>query len=127
MRIAQRLRENCVITWQRAQFRSRRIVEIAENVGGNGWRHPVWLGEHDVECDHERAHLCQAVDEIGDARSRPWPLTDRAEAFLVDIDDDDRPLRCVARLQHLEQVKDANPKFLERQWIDDAKRGARDK
>ncbi len=54
-----------------------------------------------------------------------WPT--RAEALLVDIDDHDRPLRCVAGLQHLEQVKDTNPKLLERQWIDDPQRGEGDK
>ncbi len=66
------------------------------------------------------APICsQAVDEIGDARARPRPLADRPQALLVDIDDDDRPLRRIARMQHLEQIEDANPKLLDRQRIGD--------
>ena len=67
----------------------------------------------------------QAGDEIGDARSRPGPLADGLETFFVDIDDHDRPLRCFARMQHLEQIEDADPKFLNRNRIGDPQRGER--
>ena len=84
-------------------------------------RHSVGLGEHDIEGDNERAHLGQPRDQVGDARARPRPLAERLEAFLVDIDDDDRPLcRLRAADSTWKKSKAANPQFLERQRIGDA-------
>ena len=107
-------------------FSSRSIVEIAESIGGDAGRHPVGLGEYDVERDDERAHLRQAGDQIGNARARPWPLADRLQALFIDIDDDDRPFRRIARMEHLEKIEDANAQLLERQRIGDAQAGKRD-
>ena len=67
----------------------------------------------------------QTGNEIGDARARPRPLADGLETFFVDIDNDDRPLRCLARMHHLEKIEDADAKFLNRNRIGDTQRSKR--
>jgi len=44
----------------------------------------------DVEGDHRRTCVAQLVDELCDDGARPRPLTDLAEAGVVNIDDADR-------------------------------------
>src|SRR6185295_483189 len=112
---------------QRPQLRACRVVEIAKLVSRNAGRHSIWFGKHDVERDHECAHLSQARNEVGDTGARPGPLTYAFEALLVDVDDDDRPFGGFARLQDLEKVKDADPQFLNWQWIEDSQRSQRKK
>src|SRR5262249_34496292 len=68
-------------------------------------------------------HLGQARNQIGDARAWPWPLADGVQALLVNIDNDDWPLRCSARLQNLEEIKNADPQFLDRQRVGGAQPG----
>jgi len=52
-----------------------------------------------------------------------WPMVLRL--FFVDIDDNDRPLRCLARMYHLEKIEDADAKFLNRNRIGDTQCGKR--
>ena len=61
-----------------------------------------------------RASLGQTRDEIGDERARPRPLPELLQALFVDIDDDDRPLRCIARMQHLKEIENADAKLFDR-------------
>ena len=106
------------MTWsllgRRAQLVARLLVEIAIDVRRQRRRQPVRLGEDDVEGDRRGAELGQPRDHVGDARSRPRQLAELSQAFLVDIDDDDRPLRGDARLDHLEKIEGPQAKLFER-------------
>ena len=52
------------------------------------------LIEHHVEADRRHARVGEAIDQVGDARSRPRPASHLGEAGLVDGDDDHvRPRR----------------------------------
>jgi hypothetical protein len=109
--------EHRIIARQRTQLGPCRFVKVAVRVRGNARRHPVGLRENHVERHHQRAHLSQTRNNVGDARARPRPLTDAVQAFFVNIDDDDRPLRCVARVQHLKEIEDADAKLLHQDGI----------
>ena len=111
------------ITWSllgSASSLSRVLVEIAEILGRHLRRHAVGFGKDDVEADDDGAELGQARDQVGDAGARPRPLAERLEAFLVDIDDDDRPLLGDARLESLKEVEGLEANFLDRRRIGDA-------
>ena len=54
-----------------------------------------------------RRRVGSAGDHVGDARARPRPLPELAQALLVDVDDDDRPLRRDAGLDDLEHIEGA--------------------
>ena len=102
------------ITWSllgRASSLARRIVEIAKILGRHLRRHAIGFGKDDVEADDDGAEFGQARDQVGDARARPRPLAERLQAFLVDIDDDDRPLLGDARLEHLKEVEGLEVEF----------------
>ena len=92
-RLLDRVGHDLIVARQRAQLVPGFLVEIAKDVRRERRRQPVGLGEDDVEGDGGGAELGQARDQVGDARARPRPLAELAQAFLVDIDDDDRPLR----------------------------------
>ena len=115
-----------VVARQRAQLVPRLLVEIAEDVRRQRRRQPVRLGEDDVEGDGGRAELGQPRDQVGDARARPRQLAELAQAFLVDIDDDDRPLRRHARLDDLEEIEGPQAKLFERARIGDAQEQQRE-
>ena len=70
------------------------FVEIAEDVGRDV---PATAGRARRRRRRRRwptaPSLVSRVDQVGDARARPRPLPELAQALLVDIDDDDRPLR----------------------------------
>src|SRR4029079_1328817 len=68
------------------------------------------------------AHLSQTRNNVGDARARPRPLTEAVQAFLVNVDDDNRPLRRLARMQDLKEVKDADTKLLQQDRIGKSQR-----
>jgi hypothetical protein len=50
-------------------------------------------------------------------------LADCFEAFLVEVDDHHRPLRRLARAQHLIKVEGANAQFLDRPRVGNAQGG----
>ena len=114
LRLLDGIGHDLVVARQRAQLVPGFLVEIAIDVRGQRRRQPVRFGEHDVEGDGGGAKLGQARDQVGDARARPRQLAELAQAFLVDIDDDDRPLRCNARLDDLEDVEGPQPKLFKR-------------
>ncbi len=68
-------------------------------------RGPVGLGKIDVEGDDRGAGLGELFDKLGDDRPRPWPLPDRGEAFVVDIDDRDRRIRRRSRRHALIEIE----------------------
>ena len=72
-------------------FALRLLVEVAEAIGGDARATcRSGFGEHHVEGDGDRAEAGQPLDQVGDQRARPRPLPERAQAVLVDIDDDHR-------------------------------------
>ena len=87
-------------------------IEPAEAAGGDGRRHAIGFGKDDVEADRDGASVAQPGDEIGNHRPRPGPLPDFLQARLVDIGDDDRPHRLLARAQHLKQIERAQTAIL---------------
>ena len=115
-----------VVARQRAQLVPRLLVEIAIDVRRERRRQPVRLGEDDVEGDRGGAELGQPRDQVGDARARPRPLAELAQAFLVDIDDDDRPLRGDAGLDDLEEIEGPQAQLFERARIGDAQEHQRE-
>ena len=119
-RLPQRLGKRAVGARRCPDFLPGFRVKVAENVGDHVRRKPVGLREDDVECDDQRTRLGQASDQIGEAGSRPRPLTELSQALLVDVDDDDRALRCDARLQDLEEIECPETELFERCRIGDA-------
>jgi hypothetical protein len=65
-------------------------------------RRAIGLGKDQVVADRGDARVGEPIGEVGEHGARPWPLPDRLETVLVDIDNDDRPRRLLARTQHLE-------------------------
>jgi hypothetical protein len=124
-RLLDGVRHDLVVARQGAQLVSGLLVEIAIEISGLRRRHPVGLGEDDVEGDGSRAEPGQFRDQVGDKRARPGPLPELAEAFLIDIDDDDRPLRRDTRLHDLEEIERPELKLFERRGIGDAQRQQR--
>ena len=68
-------------------------------------RGPVGFGKIDVEGNDRGAGLGELFDELGDDRPRPWPLPDRGEAVVVDIDDRDRRIRRRSRRHALIEIE----------------------
>jgi hypothetical protein len=120
------LRENLIVTRQVAQLVARVLVEIAEARRGNAGRHPVGLGENDVEADRHHAKLGEPRDKVRKDGARPRPLPDLLEARFVDVDDDHGPRHRLPRTQPLEKVEGSQPDFLERRRIEDAQRNERE-
>jgi hypothetical protein len=113
--------KDLVVARQRAQLGAGFLVEIAERVGRIGGVEPVRLRKHRVERDHDGAQSGQLGDEGCDPGPRPWPLAELLKAFVVDIDDGNRPCGLLARIDALERVKGPDPNFLDRSRIGDAK------
>ena len=119
LRLAHRVGHHLIVAWQRPELASGRLVEVAEGVRRELRRQPVGFGKNHVEGDDQSAHIGEARDHFGDARSRPRPLAQRPQAFLVDIDDDDRSFGGFARLDDLKNIESAQTEFFERGWIGD--------
>ena len=117
--------EDPIIAGQRLQLFARRLVKTAEIIGGDVGIEPVRLGENHVERDHDRAHPGQSVDDIGDARARPWPLAEPGigQALLVDVDDGDRPCLLHPGIDKLEGIESADSQLFHRRRIDGAQHG----
>ena len=115
-----RIGHDLIVARQAAQLVARLFIEIAEHVGGERRRQPVWLCKDDVEGNRCGAKLGELGDEIGDARAGPRPLTEFAQACLIDIDDHDGPLRCDAGLDDLKDIESPQPELFKRQGVGDA-------
>ena len=113
-RLPHRIGHDLVVARQGAKLVPRLLVEIAIDVRRQRRRQPVRLGEDDVEGDRGGAQSGQPRDHVGDARSRPRTLAELSQAFLVDIDNDDRPLRRVTGLDDLENIERPEAKLFER-------------
>ena len=48
--------------------------------------HPVGLGENEIEDDRRGAEFGQLVRQFGETRSRPRPLSEDSQTFIVDAD-----------------------------------------
>ena len=116
------LGEYLVIAWQRFQLLTRRLVEIAEALGGEVGIEPVGLGQHGVEGNDDSAQTCQVRDDVGDPRSRPRPLSKlrAAETVFVDIDNGDRPHLLHPGVDRLKRIEGADAQLLHRGGIDHA-------
>ena len=121
-----RIGQNVVVARQAVELGAGLGVDAAKALLRDRRRHAIRLGEDDVEADGDGAELGDARDQIGQGGARPRPLPDRLEAGLVDIDDDDRPCRLLARPQHLKQIESAHPQFLERPRIGEPQRHQRE-
>ena len=71
------------------QAAGRCIGQQREHALGAG---PVGLREHHVEGDRGGAHFGEAAHEFAEPRTRPGPLPDAAQRFVVDVDDPHRRL-----------------------------------
>ena len=116
-RFAEGIGQHRVVARQRAQLCPRRLVNVAEGVRGDARRHPVGFRENDVERHHQCAHLGETRNNVGDACTRPRPLTDAVQALFVNIDNDDRPLRCIARMQHLKEIENADAELMQQDGV----------
>jgi hypothetical protein len=69
---------------------ARKRVGLRPEAQGVCRRHAVRLGEDHVEADRRRAVVGELLDEVGERRARPRPLSDPLQRLLVDIDDAQR-------------------------------------
>ncbi len=76
---------------QRFQLGLCRLVQMENRVCDGCGTGAIGFGKNDVEsnCSSTRPH--EFDQKLGDCCTRPWPLTDITETFLVDIDNRDRP------------------------------------
>ena len=118
--IADRIGEDLIVARQRPQLFSRRLIEIAEGIGGDIGVEPVGLREDGVEREDDGAEPGQVGDDIGDPRSRPRPLTEPGigKAPFVDIDDRNRPLGLDPGIDDLEGIEGSNAQFLDRRGVE---------
>ncbi len=113
------LRHHLLVGGQILQRAARLGVGAAQLLGHPLRRGAVRLGEDGVEPDHRRALIAQRGDQVRHHRARPRPLTQLAEAFLVDVDDDDRALALrLPRLHAVVGVEGAHAHHLHEPRID---------
>jgi len=113
---------------------ARQVIQFGPGFGINAakaslrdrGRHAVRFRKDDVESDRDRAKLADLGNEVCDRGARPWPLPDRFQARLIDINDNDRPNLLRPRPEHLEEIKGADAQFLERPRIGEPQRQQRE-
>ena len=111
------IRQHLIVAGQRSKPGLRRLIQTAIVLEGDIGRQPVRFGEYDVERDRHGAEFGELRNDVGDEVARPGPLAEAFETFLVDIDNDDRPLGRLARLCQLKRVEGSDPQFLDGRWI----------
>ena len=79
--------ETAVVPRRASRVEVRLPEPVRQHLGGGG---AVRLGEDDVERDDAGATLEQPPEQLRDQGSRPGPLPEAPERFLVDFDDGDR-------------------------------------
>ena len=80
--------------------------------------HPVWLGENEIEYDRRGAEFDQLVRQFGETRSRPGPLSEDSQTFIVDADHANRRLPIVSpRRRPLKGIKNEIAQIVEKQRL----------
>src|SRR5262245_2300052 len=82
------LGQDIVIAWQATKAITSNLVEIARVPCELGWRRAVRFRKNDIKANRDALHLGQTGQYVGDQGARPWPLSICADAFLIDVDDD---------------------------------------
>ena len=111
--LAHHFGEDLVVAGQMREELARSLIDVAEILYRLVGRGAVGLREHYVEGDRRDLPFIKPREQIGKQGARPRPLPIGAQAVLVDIDDDHRPLAIRARTDLLIDVKAAQPQLLE--------------
>ena len=80
--------------------------------------HPVGLGENEIEDDRRGAEFGQLVRQFGETRSRPRPLSEDSQTFIVDADHANRRVPVVSpRRRPLEGIENEIAQIVEKQRL----------
>jgi hypothetical protein len=123
--VPDRVGKDIVVAGKPVEFCPGLGVKAAEAFFGNRRRHAVGFGKHDVEANGNGAHPRDVRNQIGEHRARPGPLADFFLALVIQVDNDDRPRRLLARAQDLKEIENAQPRFLQRLRVGYAQRHQR--
>jgi hypothetical protein len=118
--------QRVVVARQVIQFGSGFGINAAKASLRDRGRHAIGFRKNDVESDRDRAKLGDLGNEVCDRGTRPWPLPDRFQARLIDINDNDRPNLLWPRPEHLKEIKGADAQFLQRPRISEPQRHQRE-
>lgn len=81
--------ETLVVGWQLRGLADewRKLRLVGKQLGEFTGRETVRLRKNEIERDGARSGRRQAIDDLGEPRTRPRPLPDAGERGIVDIDD----------------------------------------